>query len=66
MAEFCLECLNRINGTNDSESKYVISKDLDFCEGCGKMKRFVIAARDTNFNQFFLFRHRSFGRKIKR
>lgn len=38
MAEFCLECWNRINGTNDSPRKYIMSKELALCEGCGKMK----------------------------
>ena len=42
MAEYCLDCLNKLNGTNDPPKKYVISEDLDFCEGCGEMKHVVV------------------------
>ena len=42
MAEFCLECYNKIMGTNDPTNKYVISKDLDLCEGCGEYKHVII------------------------
>ena len=45
MAEFCLECLNRINETQDSPKKYIFSKELDLCEGCGEWKRVVIVER---------------------
>ncbi len=49
MAEFCLDCLNRINGTNESEEKYVISRDLDLCEGCGEWKSVVVLERRACF-----------------
>lgn len=45
MAEFCLECWNRINGSNDSKRKYILSKDLDFCEGCGEYKSVIVMER---------------------
>ena len=45
MAEFCLDCWNRINGTNDGKMKYVLSKDLDLCEGCGELKPVIVAER---------------------
>ena len=45
MADFCLKCWNRINKTEYSEKKYIISKDLDLCEGCGKMKPVIIMDR---------------------
>lgn len=48
MAEFCLDCLNKINGTNYDESKYIISDDLDLCEGCGEWKPVVVAVRRKN------------------
>lgn len=41
MAEFCLECFNRINGT-DFRKKDVELED-DFCEGCAGWKPCVIA-----------------------
>ncbi len=49
MATFCLDCLNRMNQTNDSEKMYVISKHLELCEGCGKLKRVVIMKRQNIF-----------------
>ena len=45
MAEFCLECFNIINETNDNEDKYIMSEDLDLCEGCGKWKNVVVCTR---------------------
>ncbi len=42
MAEFCLDCWNKLNGTHDSKRKYVISKDLDLCEGCGEYKHVIV------------------------
>ena len=43
MAEFCVDCYNHMNGTNDSPKKFVLSDELDLCEGCGEWKRVVIA-----------------------
>lgn len=45
MAEFCLECFNKINETNDDECKYIMSDDLDLCEECGKWKKVVVCSR---------------------
>ncbi len=45
MAEFCLECWNKINGNRDKKTKYVLSKDLDLCEGCGEWKHVIVAER---------------------
>ncbi len=42
MAEFCFECWNKINGTNDPKSKYIISKDVYFCEHCCQWKRVIV------------------------
>ena len=44
MAEFCPDCWNEINGTNNPKEKYIISKNLDLCEGCGEMKLVIICA----------------------
>lgn len=49
MAEFCLECLNKLNGTSDSENKYILSKDLDLCECCGKWKKIVVMEHRTSY-----------------
>jgi len=45
MAEFCLDCWNKINGTNEPESDYYMSKHPDLCEGCGKYKKVIIRPR---------------------
>ena len=47
MAEFCLNCWNEINETNDPADKYVISKELDFCEGCGEWTNVIVRVRKT-------------------
>ncbi len=59
MAEFCLDCWNKINETNDEESKFVMSKELDFCEGCGEWKYVIVSEKknfwDKAFSIFFSF-----------
>ena len=45
MAEFCLECWNKINGTRDSAWRYVLSWEEDLCEECTQWKRVIIAER---------------------
>ena len=47
MAEFCLKCWNEMNETNDDESKIVLPKELDFCEGCGEWKRVIVREREN-------------------
>ena len=47
MAEFCLQCWNRINKTNDPPDKYILSKELDLCEGCGKWTHVIVDTRKT-------------------
>ena len=41
MAEFCLDCWNKLNQQNLTEKDVHISKDLDFCEGCAAWKPVV-------------------------
>ena len=53
MAEFCLKCWNKINRTNDDERDLVMSKDLDFCEGCGEWKHVVIRKRKSVWDIIF-------------
>lgn len=45
MSEFCVECFNRINKTNDKKYKYIISKYPDLCEGCGEQKPVIVGLR---------------------
>ena len=58
MAEFCLECLNEISGTNYSEADFILSREPDFCENCGKMVRVVVKKR-RRFPVVFLGRKKA-------
>ncbi len=53
MAEFCLDCWNKINKSKDDEKKYILSKDLDLCEGCGEWKHVVIRKRKGIMKSLF-------------
>ena len=53
MAEFCVQRWNRINGTDDPPSKFIISKDLQLCEGCGEFKNIVIMERSCDHTDKF-------------
>ena len=55
MAEFCLECWNKINGTNHPESRYVMSKEVEFCEECWGLKRIVIKEKERHSLLDWLF-----------
>lgn len=41
MAEFCLDCWNEMNGRKDTAAEYILSKELELCEGCGKYKHVI-------------------------
>ena len=45
MAEFCLECWNKINETQDSKWRYARSWGKELCEECGQFKRVIIVER---------------------
>ena len=47
MAEFCLECFNKLANANYTERDFILpdEDDLDLCEGCGEWKRVVIVRR---------------------
>ncbi len=51
MAEFCLNCWNKINDINLSEKDVIISKDLDLCEGCAELKPVII-----RYKRIYLFK----------
>lgn len=40
MAEFCLDCYNKLNDTNYSEAQ--VKLEMDLCEGCGEWKPVVV------------------------
>ena len=43
MAEFCLECYNKINNTDYKKKDVVVSSFPELCEGCGECKKIVIS-----------------------
>ncbi len=55
MAEFCLKCWNELNGTEDSESKYIMSDDVWLCEGCGEWKKVIVIERKSYYLYKFRF-----------
>ncbi len=45
MAEFCLDCWNRMNGTHYTEREIILTRGLELCEGCGQWKRTTVVLR---------------------
>lgn len=45
MAEFCLDCWNKLNKTQCTEKEYVLSKELELCEECGQWKPVILRVR---------------------
>lgn len=59
MAEFCLKCWNALNETNEPADRFIISKELDFCEGCGTWTHVIIRQRLSYTFQNYLTELRS-------
>lgn len=45
MAEFCLECWNSMNEREEDSRQYILSEELELCEGCGEWKHVIIGER---------------------
>lgn len=45
MAEFCLECWNKLNETNGKKWRYWLSWEYDLCEECGEYRKVIITER---------------------
>ena len=43
MAEFCLDCMNEMDGTHYTEKD--VELEMDLCEGCGQIKPVVVGFR---------------------
>ena len=56
MAEFCLDCWNKIYYKDYSKWDVKLSLGLDLCEGCGEWKRVVLKKRGYWDNRFILIR----------
>ncbi len=54
MAEFCLDCWNRINRKKENSIKYVLSKETELCEGCREYKRVIVRVRKPFILQLLL------------
>ena len=52
VAEFCLDCWNKINHTKLTEEDIIIDDEMDLCEGCGELKYVIIKYRKKNTNFF--------------
>jgi hypothetical protein len=48
VAEFCLDCFNKINNTNLKPSDVKISKEKDWCEECQEYKNIIVSVRRAN------------------
>lgn len=45
MAEFCLACLNKLSGTSYTKADFLLSREADLCENCGKIVPVVVRRR---------------------
>jgi len=45
MAEFCLDCWNKLNQSHFTEKEYILSDELDLCEECGQWKPVIVRVR---------------------
>ena len=48
MAEFCRDCFLEIHEMKKLPSYLTLSRDLDFCEGCGQWKH-VVEQREISY-----------------
>ena len=42
MAEFCLDCYNKLNHTHHKRRQVVLTPYLELCEGCCEYKRTIL------------------------
>lgn len=61
MAEFCLDCFNKMEKANLKKRHVVLSSEEDLCEGCGEYKKVVMRLRWCAPDIF----HRSEGDEAK-
>jgi len=56
MAQFCLDCLNKLDGTKITEADVILLDDL--CEECGKVVPCVVCYRSPLAKIFWKLCHR--------
>lgn len=54
MAEFCLDCLNRLEDTCYTKWDVSLSWSKDICEGCSQLRRTVICLRKRSIRRQYL------------
>lgn len=45
MSEFCVDCWNKLNETNDSKWRYALTYRKELCEECEQYKRVIVTER---------------------
>ncbi len=55
MAEFCLDCWRKMNKGREDNTKYMLSKELDLCEGCGEWRHVIIMERNAYYMRKFRY-----------
>lgn len=45
VAKFCLDCWKEISGAEATENQYIVSEELELCEGCGEWKHIIVSER---------------------
>lgn len=45
MAEFCLDCFNKVSGSAYSSRYFHLSKEPELCEECGEWKPVIICVK---------------------
>ncbi len=66
MAEFCVDCWNELNDSNNSEKDFILSEHLDLCEGCGELKNVIIKEREFTFSEMLKHVSKFIKKKINR
>lgn len=66
MAEFCVDCWNELNDSNNSEKDFILSEHLDLCEGCGELKNVIIIEREFTFSEMLKHVSKFIKKKINR
>lgn len=51
MAEYCLECWNKLNGFQKTERDSILSDEYDLCEGCGRLCCVIV--RERTFRKLY-------------
>ncbi len=49
MSSICFDCLNKSCNGKLKAKDYIVSRDYDLCEDCGKMKSVVIAEKKAYY-----------------